>query len=68
MELITKTQNNTGEVNLSPIQIPEDYCKEWNVSGDDYMGLTRNGELISDSYYRHGGIGGFKPQNKYSYH
>lgn len=47
-----------GSLQLSPITIPEDYRKEWNENSHDFVVLTRNGELISNSLYRVGGIGG----------
>lgn len=43
---------------LSPIQVNEEYCKEWNERMTDFVVLTKNGELISNSLYRVGGFGG----------
>jgi hypothetical protein len=42
---------------LSPIQVNEEYCKEWNERMTDFVVLTKNGELISNSLYRVGGFG-----------
>ncbi|MBK7362669.1 MAG: hypothetical protein IPJ01_10275 [Micavibrio sp.] len=55
-----KKENTIGSngLQLSPISINEDYCKKWNINGEDYVCLTKNGELISNSLYRVGGMGG----------
>lgn len=39
---------------LGKITMPEEYCKEWNERMHDFVGLTRNGELISNSLFRVG--------------
>lgn len=41
---------------LVPISMPKEYAKEWNVHGNDYLGLCKNGKLISNTYYRKGGL------------
>jgi hypothetical protein len=43
---------------LSPIQVSKEYRKEWNVQMNDFVVLSKNGELISNSLYRVGGFGG----------
>lgn len=48
---------------LSPIQVDEDYCKEWNERMTDFIVLTKNGKLINESLYRLGGLGG-KPDGE----
>ena len=50
------TSNDCG-LQLSPIDIKEDYRKKWNIHQKDFVCLTKNGELISDSLYRVGGLG-----------
>ena len=47
-----------GSLQLSPISIKEDYRKKWNIHEKDFVCLTKNGELISNSLYRVGGFGG----------
>lgn len=42
---------------LSPITINEDYRKKWNIHENDFVCLTKNGQLISSSLYRVGGLG-----------
>ena len=54
-ESTTNAPNDEG-LQLSPITIKEDYRKEWNVHGNDFMCLTKNGELINNSLYRLGGL------------
>jgi len=46
-----------GSLQLSPIKLNEEYCKEWNEHMGDFVVLIKNGELISDSLYRVGGFG-----------
>ena len=47
----------SSPLQLSPIQVNQDYLNEWNNS-NDFVCLTKNGELISNSLYRAGGFGG----------
>ena len=53
------SRNKSGDnaLQLSPIQVKDEYCKEWNESATDFVVLTKNGELISNSLYRVGGMG-----------
>jgi hypothetical protein len=47
-----------GVLYLSPISLNKEYAKKWNTSHrDDYVHLTRNGELLSNALYRKGGFG-----------
>lgn len=48
----------SGQLQLSPITINEDYRKKWNIHEHDYVCLTKGGELISNALYRVGGFGG----------
>jgi hypothetical protein len=63
LNLLLQTQSDksdfeSGVLQLSPIQVNADYCKEWNERMTDFVVLTKNGELISNSLYRVGGFGG----------
>lgn len=53
-----KADVGSSALQLSPIQVNEEYCKEWNERMTDFVVLTKNGELISNSLYRVGGFGG----------
>ncbi len=44
-------------LSLSPVQLTDEYRKKWNVHQNDFVHLTRNGELINSSLYRVGGFG-----------
>lgn len=55
---LNKSGTGDGTLQLSPIQVKEDYRKEWNIDSNDFVVLTKNGELISNSLYRVGGLGG----------
>jgi hypothetical protein len=48
---------------LSPIDLKEEYRKEWNAREKDFVVLTKKGELVNNSIYRVGGIG-CKPDGK----
>ncbi len=54
--LIERKQKATGVLQLSSINPSVDYRKEWNVDMKDFVCLTRDGELVSDSLYRVGGL------------
>lgn len=49
--------NCNSYLQLSKIDISEDYRKKWNISLNDFVCLTKNGELIRDTLYRVGGFG-----------
>ncbi len=53
----------SSALQLSHINVNEEYRKEWNERMSDFVVLTKNGELISKSLYRVGGMGG-KPDGK----
>lgn len=58
-ELTLNTGNiYNNELQLSHIQVDEKYCKEWNASMQDFVVLTKNGNLINNSLFRVGGFGG----------
>lgn len=45
-----------SDLELCPVSLPEDYAKEWNVRLTDFLALTKGVELISNTYYRRGGL------------
>ncbi len=62
LDLLFKSNQNTKKIDdnklqLSPIQVNAEYCKEWNEHKQDFVVLTKNGELASNSLYRVGGFG-----------
>lgn len=42
---------------LSRVQLTPEYAEKWNVHQNDFVVLTRNGELVNSSLYRVGGFG-----------
>ncbi len=56
---ISIIKNPIGEgLQLSKIDINEDYCKKWNIIQKDFVCLTMDGELLRQTLYRVGGFGG----------
>ncbi len=55
---IKQHQPNTGNglLQFSKIAVSEEYSKEWNIHENDFIGLTRNGELLRNVLYRIGGL------------
>jgi hypothetical protein len=51
-ELIVKQ----GKLQLSEIEVNEDYRKEWNIHLNDFCVLSRDGELLNNILYRKGGL------------
>ncbi len=51
----------SGELQLSPIQVNEDYANKWNENSTDFVCLSRNGEPIRETLYRIGGIESIRP-------
>lgn len=47
---------NDQYLQLSPITVNEDYRRKWNIHENDFVCLTRNGELVNNSLYRVGGL------------
>jgi len=47
-----------GMLQLRPIEMTESYRKKWNIYGEDYVCLFKNGKSINNSVYRVGGFGG----------
>ncbi len=62
-----KPTDKNSALQLSPIQINEEYRKEWNERMTDFVGLTKNGELINNSLYRVGGFGSIAEDIKQDY-
>ena len=58
-----KPHVGSSALQLSNIQVNEEYCKKWNERMTDFVVLTKDGELVSNSLYRVGGMGG-KPDGK----
>ena len=52
---VQQEKNNIG-LQLSKISVNEEYAKKWNVDLNDFVCLTKNGELISNNLYRIGGL------------
>lgn len=59
-----KGNKDDGSLQLSPISVKEDYRKKWNIHSSDFVCLTKNGKLISDSLYR---VGMFEDHIKDTY-
>lgn len=55
---LTIPRVGSSALQLSPIKVNDEYCNEWNERMTDFVVLTKNGELISNSLYRVGGFGG----------
>jgi hypothetical protein len=55
------TEINDNKLSLSEISLNEDYRKEWNIHCNDFLYLTRNGEILNNNtLYRIGGLNIFK--------
>ncbi len=50
------TPKSDGLLQFSPISINPDYCEKWNIYLNDFVCLTRNGQLLRDTLYRIGGL------------
>lgn len=55
---LTIPRVGSSALQLSPIQVNSEYRKEWNENMSDFVVLTKNGDLISNSLYRVGVLGG----------
>lgn len=56
-QTLGNSPNSDNFLQLSPIELNADYQKKWNVTMNDFVCLTINGELVNNSLYRVGGIG-----------
>jgi hypothetical protein len=54
---VDKADIDSSDLQLSPIKVNEEYCKEWNEGKTDFVVLTKNGKLLNNSLYRVGGFG-----------
>jgi hypothetical protein len=54
-----------GELQLSLIDLDPEYRKKWNERMGDFVGLTRNGQLVRNTLYRLGGIGNSPDGTRY---
>lgn len=64
MELAT-IGNNTDTLELNPIIVNEDYCKKWNITGNDFLCLSKNGQILRNTLYRKGGFNSTKVTDDY---
>lgn len=46
-----------GTLTLSPITVDSEYRKKWDIDMDNFVVLTRDGELVRPTLYRVGGVG-----------
>ena len=44
-------------LSLHTIIINEDYRKRWNIHGNDYVHMVKNGQILNNTLYRVGGFG-----------
>ncbi len=51
-----KEKTNNCRLQLAPIQVREDYAKEWNERLTDFVVLSKDGELLRPTLYRVGGL------------
>lgn len=49
-------KNTDSGLQLCKIDVNEEYRKKWNIHQNDFVCLTKNGELISNNLYRIGGM------------
>jgi len=54
-EIIQK--NTDSGLQFCKITVNEEYAKNWNIDLNDFICLTKNGQLISNNLYRVGGLG-----------
>lgn len=50
-------QAGPGVLALAPIQVNDNYRREWQILSGDFQCLTKDGELLRNTLYRVGGIG-----------
>lgn len=53
---ILVNQVETNELQLALIKPNEEYHKKWNIHLDDFVCLSKNGELLRNTLYRVGGL------------
>lgn len=51
-----KADVGSSALQLSSIQVNQDYLNEWNNNSNDFVCLTKNGELLRPTLYRIGGL------------
>ena len=57
LPLVQSGKENIGSgLQLSQISVKEEYCKKWNIHLNDFVCLTKNGELLRPTLYRIGGL------------
>lgn len=52
----SKEIDTSGALQLSPIQVNQDYLNEWNNISNDFVCITKDGELLRPTLYRIGGL------------
>lgn len=54
---LVNTNTDNSPLQLSPIQVNQDYLNEWNEQRTmDFVCLTKNGEMLRPTLYRVGGL------------
>lgn len=53
----TVNVGGNSSLQFSKISVREDYRKHWNIGLNDFICLTKGGELVRDTLYRIGGLG-----------
>lgn len=57
LPLVKSDKENIGSgLQLSQISVKEEYRKKWNIHLNDFVCLTKNGELLRPTLYRIGGL------------
>lgn len=51
-----KTSFNGSALQLSNIEVNQDYLDEWNENCKDFVVLSKNGEILRNTLYRVGGL------------
>ena len=53
---LLQTDVSGSALHLNKIDVNSDYLKEWNNNSNDFVVLTKNGEILRNTLYRIGGI------------
>ena len=59
-----RPDTNENGLQITTLQINEDYAKKWNENARDFVCITKNGELLNPTLYRVGGMGTNKIKGK----
>jgi len=63
--ILDNTPIDKEGLKLVPIEVKEEYLKEWNESSNNFKVLTYNGELLRNVLYHEGGIGQYDTKKPY---